>query len=305
MSENPSVSNHGGDQPSRYQNPYGDQADSSNTHNLVQGAEGDLVPINPLYNVPQVVRAHDVDIFQSILYGFKATIVRPGLWIGGHVLVFVGVFLTIIVTAFASGVLSEINEPLSTILLAFVVFAICIAWFLALPIVDMLALGQIDGQRMSISEARKAVHWGPALATLLLVAGISVIVLLVLALCVGLIAFVVFEASGSTSSAPFIVFFLAYLLMFVVLFANQMLLATATKYAVEGRYGPWQSIKAGVADVCRNFWSFVGLWLLWTLIASAVGTVTLGLSTLITTPAFYHCLAFAYRQSSRAPYPNI
>lgn len=269
-----------------------------------------LGPINPLYNAPMVFREQGLDIVQSITYGFKATFARPGLWVGGCAILLIGTPVLFLLL----GLLGSLGGSAQTeagfgIVVALVGGALMIGCLLLAPHLITLMIRQVDGERLSWKELLRVTRWGSTILTYILVGIITAVVLVVLCGILFACVFAVINASESGNSTVevfgvilIILFYVGIILIGIVV---STLMITAPYYAAEGRHNPVEAIKVGIADVRRNFWSFIGLNLLWSVIQSVAVLITFGLAWVVLVPAQYHSIAFAYRQSSRASYPNV
>ena len=324
MSDNHSFPSHDPErrQPDPYgaqpgANPYGGQqyepvgSESGNPHQVGYSGSGQGQPtMNFLYNAQMVVRDRGLDTMQAIKYGFKATFARPVLWLVGTVIFFLALTGASFMSVFDPNYLTDSSGFGLGEFALVVQLVVTIACWLVMPLIIFLAIKQVDGYRLSLSQVMEGARWGRGLATSILVG-----------LIVGIPTLLVFIALTGTSfvrlvdSDPaaygddfFALFFFivgAALLVSVLAMFLGLFFQTATHYAVEDRAGIMDSIKSGAADVKRNYWPFLGLTLLWALINMAGAFMTFGLAYIVLLPASLNSVAFAYRQISRAPYPNI
>lgn len=268
--------------------------------------------VHPLLRAQMVTRERGLDIGQAISYGLRATFARPMLWLGGTACVgFVYAVrdLTTWLLAqpeVAGSGLRALLWPLEVLL-----FPVDLVCFLLTPMVIFLLIKQVDGDKLTLREAVSGASWWRGLAV-----SCVLFVLAVLPLGVAIDALV---RAWSTEMGELLTGSVAREDLVNAIYLNSVLpatlvvvvlclvsfLETAVYYATEGRQGIVGAFRDGAMDVARNY----GTYLLFVGTLAGVGLVvsllTFGLGMLVVVPASCHAHVFAYRQISRAPYPNI
>ena len=268
--------------------------------------------VHPLLRAQMVTRERGLDIGQAISYGLRATFARPLLWLGGTACVGFAYAVKDLTTWFlaqpeiAGSGLRALLWPLEVFL-----FPVDLVCFLLTPMVIFLLIKQVDGDKLTLREAVSGASWWRGLAV-----SCVLFVLAVLPLGAAIDALV---RAWSTEMGELLTGSVAREDLVNAIYLNSVLpatlvvvvlclvsfLETAVYYAIEGRQGIVGAFRDGAMDVARNY----GTYLLFVGTLAGVGLVvsllTFGLGMLVVVPASCHAHVFAYRQISRAPYPNI
>ncbi len=286
------------------------------------GAE--VVGQNALYETNMLKRESGLSIGMTLVYGYKAIIKNPVLWLViGAV---TGVIMAVVnylsqrqmqaQLQAQQALLQEqmqnmMTDPSATIpspsvsvmtpTMGVVYLVVFLVGFLTSPILYAVALTQLDGETVTMETVKARMNYVQTLISAVLVGLVSIL----------------FSATSmlALTYLPLIVGSIVSLLVSLVMLVVAPLLGLAPWFASESRASGLSSIAASFATVKKAYFPFLGLLLLLgiiilvgSLIVSFTGIIGVILSAILTAfvvPLVINALGHAYRQMSGAPYPQM
>ncbi len=286
------------------------------------GAE--VVGQNALYETNMLKRESGLSIGMTLVYGYKAIIKNPVLWLViGAV---TGVIMAVVnylsqrqmqaQLQAQQALLQEqmqnmMTDPSATIpspsvsvmtpTMGVVYLVVFLVGFLTSPILYAVALTQLDGETVTMETVKARMNYVQTLISAVLVGLVSIL----------------FSATSmlALTYLPLIVGSIVSLLVSLVMLVVAPLLGLAPWFASESRASGLSSIGASFAMVKKAYFPFLGLLLLLgiiilvgSLIVSFTGIIGVILSAILTAfiaPLVINALGHAYRQMSGAPYPQM
>lgn len=238
---------------------------------------------------------NNIDLMNTISYGFRKTFDNAKLWIIGSIILFFGYAILSGVVNYTTASTGEVNGYYTTIQL----IPFLITFFLT-PIIIGLALYEFDNDNAKFSDINKNIDY----VNCLKVSGILYVVGLAIIGIISMVSSYTFLAPLTSSdtvdlndnSTPLILFGVLFIVVLLVSFFVSPFFMFTTWLAADKKTTVKESFVQGF-EIGKKHYTTILLWsLTLTILSIMVSLITLGLAMIIIMPALYLSEAFLYRQ---------
>lgn len=239
---------------------------------------------------------NNIDLMNTINYGFRKTFDNAKLWIIGSVILFFGYFILSGVISYIPNNTDEMNGFYFTIQL----IPFLITFFLT-PIIIGLSLYEFDNDNAKFSDINKNIDY----VNCLKVSGILYVVGLAIIGIISMVSSYIFLSPLTSSSdtvnlndnsTPLILFGVLFIVVLLISFFVSPFFMFTTWLAADKKTTVKESFVQGF-EIGKKHYITILLWsLTLTILSVIVSIITLGLAMIIIMPALYLSEAFLYRQ---------